>query len=42
MYPRVLVNNVVVPVKESVIHLGHKVSYDVIERHMGKDRRKVL
>ena len=34
MYPRVLVNNAVVPVKESVINLGHKISCDASERRM--------
>ena len=34
MYPCVLVNNAAVPVKESVIHLGHKISSDLSERHM--------
>ena len=34
IYPHVLVNNAVVHVKESVIHFGHTISYDAIERHM--------
>ena len=34
MYPRILVNNGVVPAKESVVHLGHKISCDVSERHV--------
>ena len=34
VYPRVLVNSAAVPVKQSVIHLSHKISCDVSERPM--------
>ena len=34
MRPCVKVNNTVVPIKDSVIHLGNKISSDVTERHV--------